>query len=34
MKNIQIEIEGIDIEVLKELTVAMKDATDYRSDVS
>ncbi len=34
MKNIQIEIEDMDIKVLKELTIAMKDVTDYRTDVS
>lgn len=34
MKDIQIEIEDMDIEVLKELTIAMKDVTDFRADIS
>lgn len=34
MKEIKIETENVDIEVLKEITITMKDITDYRADIS
>ena len=34
MKDITIDAEDIDIETLKELTIAMRDVTDYRADIS
>lgn len=34
MKGIEIKTENIDIEVLKEITISMKDITDYRADIS
>jgi len=33
MKGIKIETENMDIEVLKEITISMKDITDYRADI-
>lgn len=34
MKEIKIEAEELDIEVLKGITISMKDVTDYRCDIS
>ncbi len=34
MKEVKIETKDMDIEVLKELTIAMRDVTDYRADIS